>query len=251
MDVLLPVFLSFLGALTIVILLYIFVLPKKRNGTFSSGFAQWLHNYFRFKKLYIDSVLRFLFTFATFYLICYGLFGMIAAIISYPERAFDAVLSGLGTSILGPIILRLIYELSMMLIMLVQNVMDINKKLDKHPEKAPAPAKAPEEKVEMDFTTVFSSPAPSYQPPTPVRPTPMQATAPVRPAPMQATAPIRPTPVPPTVPARPVSAPTAPVSPSPAQTIPAVAPVSEAEDEAIATAETVFSAKDPFVGEEY
>ena len=201
------VFLALLVALSLVILLYVLVLPKKKNGTFSNKFVQWLHDYFRFKKLYIDSVLRFCFTFCTIFLICYGLFGMIAGIIDAPDYAFQYLLSGLATIILAPIGLRLFYELTMMLIMLVQNVMDINKKLDKLPGKltaaepvaakpvAPKPAPAPAR--------------PAYTPaPTPPRPYTPAPSAPARPAPAPA-----PAPVPAPAPAPAVPAPAAPAAP--------------------------------------
>ena len=57
-----------LVALVFVILLYVLIMPRKRDGTFSNRFAQWLHDFFRFKKLYLESVLRFIYAFATFFI---------------------------------------------------------------------------------------------------------------------------------------------------------------------------------------
>lgn len=260
MDMLLPFFLSFLCALTAVILLYIFVLPKKRNGTFSGSFAQWLHDYFRFKKLYIDSVLRFLFTFATIFLVCFGIFFMIYFLITNPEMAFEAIAYGLSITVLGPVFLRLFYEVTMMLVLLVQNVMDINRKLDKFSGKESASAKAPEkpvvEKSEDDFSSIFSNPAPSYPRPTPVKP----ASAPVRPAPVQSAVPVRPTPasarpatpIPPVAPVRP-----APVKPVPGSTKLTPAPslptilLHEEDNDATVSVDSKFQINAPFVGEEY
>ena len=156
------VVLAFLVALTLVIMLYVLVMPKKKNGTFSGKFSQWLHDYFRFKKLYIESVLRFFFAFCTIFMICFGLFGTIAGIINNPDNALQTLLSGLSIMILGPIVLRLFYELTMMLIMLVQNVMDINKKLDKLPGKLTAAEPVPSKPAPKAAPAPAPAPAPSY-----------------------------------------------------------------------------------------
>ena len=263
------VFLALLVALTLVILLYVLVLPKKKNGTFSSKFAQWLHDYFRFKKLYIESVLRFFFAFLTIFMICYGLFAIIAGIIDTPDAAFEVLLVGLGTMILGPIALRLVYELSMMLIMLVQNVMDINKKLDKLPGK-PVAAEPAAKPVAPKPAPAPARPAPAPAParpaytPAPPRPyTPAPPAPPVRPTP--APAPVRPAPAPAPTPApapKPAPAPAPAPTPSYATT-PASAPsyattpafdISDFEPtvyEAPAKPVNPASAPNSFLGEEY
>lgn len=253
MDMLLPVFFSFLVALAAVILLYIFVLPKKRNGTFSGSFAQWLHDYFRFKKLYIDSVLRFLFTFATIFLICAGIFFLIYFLITVPQKAFEAIVYCLSITVLGPIFLRLFYEVTMMLVMLVQNVMDINRKLDKFSEKEPASAKAPAkpvaERSEDDFSSIFANPAPSYPRPAPVKPAPVQHAAPIRPA----SAPVRPTPpVPPVAPVRPAPPKPVPTAAKRAstQSLPTIL-LHEEDNDATVSVDNKFQINTPFMGEEY
>lgn len=56
-------------------------------------------------------------------------------------------LRGLLTMILGPIVVRIVYELLMLTIILVQNVITINKKLPAPPKEEQAPTAAPEPKM--------------------------------------------------------------------------------------------------------
>ncbi|MGN0159781.1 MAG: hypothetical protein ACI4AQ_00150 [Lachnospiraceae bacterium] len=102
-----------------VVALYMFVLPKSKDGNFSNPFLQQLHDFFLFKKLYIESVIRFLYVVATVFCIANGfvtLFG----------KTFFA---GLGMMIFGPIAVRITFEFAMMTILLIKNVIEINNKL--------------------------------------------------------------------------------------------------------------------------
>ena len=128
-----------LAGLILTIILYIKILPKKLDGTFSNSKAQWLHNFFRFKKLYIEEVLRFFYVLATVVCVCVGVFLLLGYYEifqgfnyntqeAYYERESTAVV-GLILVILGPIVLRLVFEGIMMFILLVKNTMEINNKL--------------------------------------------------------------------------------------------------------------------------
>ena len=271
------IFSSFV-ALVFVILLYVLIMPRKRDGTFSNRFAQWLHDFFRFKKLYLESVLRFIYAFATFFIIAFGIFYIVYGIVDGASNLSRYLLLGLGMSVFGPIALRLFYEVLLMGVLLVQNVIDINKKLGKNSGKQEAidpedDADEEDEDTESVFVPpvptpsvpqsapVYSNPAPSgpasgypapgypasgspapgYPAPAPVRQPPVY-TPPVRQAPVYNPAVPRPT-----APARPAPAPIhtqAPIhtpAPAPAQT-PTPAP---------APAPSQDSGPLPFRGEEY
>ena len=113
------------------------VLPKKYNGRLDSKFLQFLHDFFNFKTFYIEALTKFIFVLLTCLCIFvgfllmfgkfeyYGYFGM-----TFTQSTF---LYGLGIMLLGPLVLRVTYEFVMMAILLVQNVIDINRKM-----KAPA-----------------------------------------------------------------------------------------------------------------
>ena len=113
------------------------MLPKKYDGRLNSKFLQFLHDFFNFKTFYIEALTKFIFVLLTCLCIFvgfllmfgkfeyYGYFGM-----TFTQSTF---LYGLGIMLLGPLVLRVTYEFVMMAILLVQNVIDINRKM-----KAPA-----------------------------------------------------------------------------------------------------------------
>lgn len=139
-----------LAAIAATVLLAIKVLPAKKDGTFSKKLVQHAHDYFNFKKLYLEQILKILFTFLTIASILVGVFsatlgnvfqfiGNISEAIKYDYYEYmDKIiwktlgtnfLTGIAIAVLGPIALRLAYELLMMFILLVKNVIDINGKL--------------------------------------------------------------------------------------------------------------------------
>ena len=153
------VILTILGLAAIVaamVLLYFKVLPQRLDGTFTNRYLQMIHDYFNFKKLYIESVLKFLFTLATVICVVLGSVGLLQALVDlvgglidmvryfgleyFPYLLGDFMLSILGSvllAVLGPVVLRLVYEGTMMLILMVKNVIEINGKI-KAPEEGPA-----------------------------------------------------------------------------------------------------------------
>ena len=132
-----------LAGLILTIVLYIKVLPKKLDGTFANSKAQWLHNFFHFKKLYLEEIIRFTYVLSTVTCVCVGA----CLVLGYQEvwawrttTRESTALIGFLVMIIGPIALRLAYEGIMMLILLVKNTMEINNKLS-----APKEASTPEE----------------------------------------------------------------------------------------------------------
>lgn len=137
-----------LGILSLIatIVCCIFILPRKNDGHFPTRFGQFLHDLFHFKRLWLEYILKVLYIFETLFVILCGFSFLFM-------RGGYAFLIGLGVMILGPIAVRILYELMMMLILLVQNVIDINRKLgpgglarsprDKAPSFDPSSAPAP------------------------------------------------------------------------------------------------------------
>ena len=141
---------AILAAIAATVLLAIKVLPAKKDGTFSKKLVQHTHDYFNFKKLYLEQILKILFTFLTIACVLVGVFyatlgnffqfsGNIFKALNYDyyeyagryiwESLGTNFLVGIGIAVLGPIALRLAYELLMMFVLLVKNVIDINGKL--------------------------------------------------------------------------------------------------------------------------
>lgn len=135
------VVLGVLHAIAATVLLYIMVLPKKKDGKLNA-FLQQVHNFFNVKKLYLEEVLKFLYVLSSMVAVCVGFFMMLSYQYSYWSGKEPMILQGLLVMILGPVVLRLVYEGVMMFILLVKNTMEINNNL-----KATSAPEAPAEPV--------------------------------------------------------------------------------------------------------
>ena len=128
-------------ALAATIWLYVKVMPRKLDGSFDRPILQFLHDYFHFKKLYLEEFMKAIFTLASVACVINGALLLISVDKVYHYSKYSGsyytnestFLYGLALLVGGPIALRLTYEILMMFILLVKNVMDINGKL-----KAPA-----------------------------------------------------------------------------------------------------------------
>lgn len=133
-----------IAALAATVLLYIKVLPRKLDGSFNNKWLQFLHDFFHFKKLYLEEVLKGIFVLATVACVCVGVFMLVSYNEIYHYSRYGSYytkesmfLYGLLLIVGGPISLRLAYEGIMMFILLVKNVLEINGKL-KAPKEGPA-----------------------------------------------------------------------------------------------------------------
>ena len=134
-------------ALFIIALIFLYknIIPKKYDGTFSKKTHQNLHDYFNFKTLYIEHVLKFLFVVITVAWISLGIFTIISSIFNLiPQFGYViegwislgtlignlivGILSGIAIAVLGSVAVRLSYEGIMLFILLVKNVIEINNK---------------------------------------------------------------------------------------------------------------------------
>lgn len=105
-------------AIATTVLAFIFIVPEKRRARLNK-FGKFLHDTCNFKYLLIEKIFQALYIFATAFTIFYGLFLLFCG----------NLLGFLLYMILGPIVIRVIYELLMMTILLLKNVIMINKKL--------------------------------------------------------------------------------------------------------------------------
>ncbi len=136
-----------LAAIALTVLLYIKVLPARLDGTFRKRITQFLHDYFNFKELYLEVVLKAVFAVASISCITVGLLGAtvgnVIELVKNVEIAIDYgyfgswvwgqffsnFFGGIALAVVGPLALRLVYELILMLVLLCKNVAEINRKL--------------------------------------------------------------------------------------------------------------------------
>lgn len=115
--------LALLLAIVATVLAFIFIVPDKRRPKLNA-FGKFLHDTCNFKYLLVEKILQALYIFATVFTILNGFFMLF-------KTSYGHWLGGIGilTMILGPIAIRLVYELLMMIVLLLKNVISINNKL--------------------------------------------------------------------------------------------------------------------------
>lgn len=143
------------------IVMFIFVMPKKKDGKLPK-ILQIFHDIAHFKQFFLGYALKAMYIIATVFCIIYGfilLFGVETHSSSFYGYGYTTTTSTFGTGILimilGPIAVRLTYELAIMFITLVQNVADINNKLKNQNEK-PAETKTEAPKAQPTAQPTFS-----------------------------------------------------------------------------------------------
>ncbi len=100
------------------ICLYFTVFSKKNEGKYK-GFMAWLYDFVKFKKMYVATILKVTY--------------MISAIfMTLAAFAFiTQVLVFFGMLILGNLFLRVMYEFSLVLLSIHENVVELNEKTKK------------------------------------------------------------------------------------------------------------------------
>lgn len=106
----------------------IFIVPQKKREKLNK-FGKWLHDLCNFRLLLIEYIFKTLYIFLTATCIIYGFF-MLFYYQSYGYFGGHYYGGyGLLIMILGPIVIRIAYELMMMFIILVKTTIDIKNKL--------------------------------------------------------------------------------------------------------------------------
>lgn len=148
-------------ALGAAVVMFIFVMPKKKDGKLPK-ILQIFHDIAHFKQFFLGYALKAMYIIATVFCLVYGfilLFGVETHSSSFYGYGYTTTTSTFGTGILimilGPIAVRLTYELAIMFITLVQNVADINNKLKNQNEK-PAETKTEAPKAQPTAQPTFN-----------------------------------------------------------------------------------------------
>lgn len=103
--------------LAIVGAILVYFLFVKAKTEPKGKFLKWLKDFLAFKIMWIEPILKVVYYFATIFIILFSF--------SFLALGGTGVLMWLATMILGPIIVRLIYEMTMMFIMIWRNTKDI------------------------------------------------------------------------------------------------------------------------------
>lgn len=194
-------------AIAATVLAFIFVVPEKRREKLNA-FGKFLHDLCSFKFLVVEKILQALYIFSTAFIILYGVLQLFNVQRDYWTGASRWMGgTGLLCIIVGPIAVRLSYELMMMAILLVKNVISINRKLADETGSAGGDVFAAPDVEELKKAIQRKEP----QPQPPVQPqSPYQQPQP----PVQSQPPYQPQPQPP-VQSQPEPQPQPPVQPQP------------------------------------
>ena len=101
------------------ILIYLLFLSKKNEGKFK-GFVGWLYDFLSFKKMFMEALLKITYLIVALYITLSSF-----ALIGSNFIGFLAIL------IIGNVVARLVYEFSLLLLVICRNTTEINKKLSK------------------------------------------------------------------------------------------------------------------------
>ncbi len=99
------------------ILIYFLFLSKKNEGKFQ-GFLGWLYDFLSFKKFFLEAVLKITYLVVAIY-ITLASFAMIAS----------NFLGFILTLVLGNVFARIVYEFSLLILVICRNTTEINAKL--------------------------------------------------------------------------------------------------------------------------
>lgn len=122
--------LGIIAAIACTVLMFVMVLPEKKRDTLPKFFVL-VHDFFNFKILVVEYLLKGIYMLATFFSIGYGFFLLFSGTKSLFGEFHSTAGTGLLVMIFGPIIIRLLYEFTMMFLILVKNTTQINKKMPK------------------------------------------------------------------------------------------------------------------------
>ena len=166
-------------AIAATVLAFIFVVPEKRREKLNA-FGKFLHDLCSFKFLVVEKILQALYIFSTAFIILYGVLQLFNVQRDYWTGASRWMGgTGLLCIIVGPIAVRLSYELMMMAILLVKNVISINRKLadetgsagghvfaapDVEELKKAIQRKEPQPQPPVQPQSPYQQPQPPYQP---------------------------------------------------------------------------------------
>ena len=102
------------------LVLYFTFLSKKNDGVFE-GFKGWAYDFLTFKKMVIENILK----------VVYLILAIFTTLVSFSFIS-ESFLAFIITLVVGNLVIRIIYELSLVVLIICRNTTEINRKLDKH-----------------------------------------------------------------------------------------------------------------------
>lgn len=140
--------LAAMTAIAATVLFYIFIQPEKKAAKMPK-FIRIIRDILDMKDLYLEYALKALYVCGTIFCVVGGIYMFLGFGPNYYGGIRWYGGYGLLLMLLGPVVLRLVYELILMFVLLVKNTMQINKKMkapegmeeEKKEEPAPAPEK--------------------------------------------------------------------------------------------------------------
>lgn len=117
------IILSLILAIVGGILIYFLFLNKKNEGKFT-GFLGWLYDFLSFKKMFLEALLKVTYLIVAIYITLYS-FVLIG----------ESFLAFLLTLVLGNVVTRVVYEFSLILLVICRNTTDIAKNTSKKVEE--------------------------------------------------------------------------------------------------------------------
>ena len=170
-------------AIAATVLAFIFIVPEKRREKLNA-FGKFLHDLCSFKFLVVEKILQALYIFSTAFIVLYGVLQLFNVQRDYWTGASRWMGgTGLLCIIVGPIAVRLSYELMMMAILLVKNVISINRKLADETGSAGGDVFAAPDVEELKKAIQRKEPRPQPQPPVQPQPPYQQPQPPYQPQP--------------------------------------------------------------------
>jgi hypothetical protein len=141
-------------AVAATVLAFVFLIPEKRASKFK-GFLKFLNEALTFKNLVFEKFIHALYVLSVIFSLTYGFFMLFSVreVYHYGGYYGNSYYTtewtgyyGLIIMVLGPIAVRISYELLIMLVLLVKNVIEINKKLksQNEPEQEPKVEEQPQ-----------------------------------------------------------------------------------------------------------
>ncbi len=127
-------------AIIATVLIMILVTPESKKNTLNK-FFQVLADIFNFKSLLIEKILKCLYILSTLFCLFTGFFMLFSGYsydFGFYSTGFHSVaLEGILLMILGPILVRIVYEGMMLTIIIVKNVIQINGKMPSNGKNGP------------------------------------------------------------------------------------------------------------------
>ena len=120
--------LAVIATIALTIAAYICIIPEKKRATLP-GIGKFFHDLFNFKWLLIEKIVKVCYVLSTIFVVCLGFFYLFSVQSDFWGGSHSLAGFGLGLIILGPIIVRIVYEFLMMSILMVTNIIEINKKM--------------------------------------------------------------------------------------------------------------------------